>query len=250
MQYHSLLEHVPDEEQTFTNVWKVHATSDGIYFRTATHLFRWSEGQLKFWKPSTEFHRSFWVNDALYIRAWDVGLLTMDSDSLVMAEWGENFAEQRVDLMLPFGDQGILIGTRTDGLFLYNENGNTPFVTDANAYLKENHLYDGTVLTDGTVALATLRGGVVQIDTLGRFLQTITKEDGILDNTVWAVGQDREDGLWLMLNKGISRVELPSPFSVFTEKQGLEGSVESLVLHQDVLFAATHSWSVSVNGPR
>ena len=239
MHYHSLLEHVPLEERTFTNVWKVHTTPEGVYFRTSTHLFRWAEGQMKVWKPPTEYQRSFWIDGVLYIRAWDVGLFHMVNDSLVMAPHGEQFADQRADLMLPFEDGRILVGTRTDGLLISSSEGYKPFITDADAYLKENQIYDGLVLPDQTIVFATLRGGLVQIDQEGRFLRSINKADGLPDNTIWSLGLDRENGLWLMLNKGLSRVELPSPITLFTDAQGLEGSVESLSIHKGELYVAT-----------
>ncbi|MBX2818330.1 MAG: PAS domain S-box protein [Rhodothermaceae bacterium] len=239
MHYHSLLEHVPEEERTFTNVWKVHTTPDGVYFRTSTHLFRWAQGQMTVWKPPTEYQRSFWIDGVLYIRAWDVGLFHMVNDSLVMVPRGEQFADQRVDLMLPFSDDRILIGTRTDGLLVSTPEGYIPFETEADTYLKENQLYDGLVLPDQTIAFATLRGGLVHIDQEGRFLRSITKEDGLPDNTIWSLGLDKENGLWLMLNKGLSRVELPSPITQLTDAHGLEGSVESLSIHEGKLYAAT-----------
>ena len=239
MQYRSLVEHVRPEDRTFTNVWKVHATPEGVYFRTSTHLFRWSNGQMQVWRPATEFHRSFWIRDKLYIRAWDVGLFHMQSDSLVLAPGGNQFADQRVDLMLPYEDDGILLGTRTDGLFLYERDHFERFQTDANAYLRENQLYDGIVLSDGTIALATLRGGLVHIDARGRFLQKIDKAAGLQDNTVWSVGTDRQGGVWLTLNKGIARVEIPSPISVITDEQGLESGIESLTIHEGELYAAS-----------
>ena len=195
MQYYSLLDHIPEAERTFTNVWKVHATPDGIYFRTSTHLFRWAEGNMEVWKPETQFHRSFWIHDTLYIRAWDVGLFQIRNDSLVMAPGGEYFADTRVDLMLPYGDREILVGTRTNGLIRSGPDGYAPFSTEADDYLKENQIYDGRVLSDQTIALATLRGGLVHMDQEGRFLRSIDKEAGLPDNTIWALGTDRELGV-------------------------------------------------------
>ena len=239
IQYHSLLHYVPESERTFTNVWKVHTTPDGIYFRTASHLFRWSDQRMHVWKPPSEFHRSFWVRDALFIRDWDVGLLTLVGDSLVLTPGGEQFVEQRVDVMLPYGADEILLGTRTSGLFLLNEATYSPFSTEADAFLRQNQIYDALLLRDNTMAFATLRGGLARIDSAGRLLNIVDKESGLQDNTIWSMGADHEGGLWLSLNKGISRVELPSAITTFTDRQGLEGTVESVALHNNALYAGT-----------
>ena len=62
------------------------------------------------------------------------------------------------------------MGTRSDGFFLYDGISLHPFESGANAYLKKNGLFHGTLLTDGRYVFATLRGGVVMIDRQGRLL--------------------------------------------------------------------------------
>lgn len=158
MQYVSLLPHIAAEDRSFNNVWKIHAFPGGVYFRTTTHLFFWANGQMRVWKPGNEFHRSFFVHNTFYIREIGVGLLQMAGDALQPVPGGERFAEDRLDLMLPLGDDDILIGTRSDGLFRYDGNAFYPFPCAAENFLRENQLYDGAVLPNGSFALATLRG--------------------------------------------------------------------------------------------
>ncbi|MGH9718929.1 MAG: ATP-binding protein, partial [Bryobacteraceae bacterium] len=50
---------------------------------------------------------------------------------------------------------------------------------------------------------------------------------------------DRDGGLWLALDSGISRVEAGAALSIFAEGSGLKGAVQSVARHKDVLYAAT-----------
>lgn len=239
MQYVSLLPQIAKEDRSFNNVWKIHADSGGVYFRTSTHLFRWADGQMRVWKPGNEFHRSFFVHNTFYIREIGRGLLQMEGDFLQPVVGGERFAEDRLDLMLPLGNDDILIGTRSDGLFRFDGSAIHPFPTEAEPFLREHQLYDGAVLPDGSFALATLRGGVAVIDREGNFRQRLDKESGLQDHTVWSVYPDRQGGLWLALNSGLARVEIPAPLSKFTEMHGIGSSVEALRRHRGRLYAAT-----------
>ena len=53
------------------------------------------------------------------------------------------------------------------------------------------------------------------------------------------MNKDRQGGLWLALYNGISRVEIPSPLSLFSESSGLSGDVVAITRHRGVLYVAT-----------
>ncbi|MGW8315507.1 MAG: ligand-binding sensor domain-containing protein, partial [Bacteroidales bacterium] len=239
MHYISLLDQIDPEDSDINNVWKVHATPLGTFFRTETSLFLWADNQMKVWKPRDEFHKSFYIDGVFYIREWASGLLRLDGDSLVVVPGGEKFIDTRIDVMLPSGDGRLLIGSRTSGLFTYDGNSTSVFATEADPYLKENQIYDGVRLPSGQIALATLRGGVVVIDGMGHFLRVINAESGLRDNTVWSLALDKQGALWLALNEGLARVELQSPMSFFSDELGLESSVESIIRYQGILYAAS-----------
>lgn len=240
LQYVSLLDSIPPEARDFVEIAKVYATKSGVYFQAFDRLFLWSNGRMRLWRPDHPFHISFVLNDVLYIRQPGVGLLQMAGDSLQLIRDGEKFSELRIYMMLPFGDNKILIGTREQGLFVYDGVKALPFPTEIDAFLLENQLYHGVMLANGEVALATLRGGVAIIDRSGRLQLLLDKDAGLQDNNVWLLASDAQQGLWLALNNGIARVETPSPLALFDERSGLRGSVESTLRHRGTLYVATH----------
>jgi len=115
----------------------------------------------------------------------------------------------------------------------------TRFPTEADAFLKENPLYSGLRLKDGTLALATTRGGVVFLDPLGRICQQLNRASGLQGDNVKSLFVDRQSGLWLALDHGLSRVEWPSPFSLMDERHGLNGNVWAIHRHRGKLWVAT-----------
>ncbi len=240
LQYVSLLDDVPEQYRDFSDIVRVHATNAGVYFQALDHLFLWSNSRMRVWKPENSFHLSFVVHERLYIRQAGTGLMQMLGDSLQLLPGGERFAETRVYAMLPFAENKILIGTREQGLFLYDGLAAAPFSTEADAFLAEHQLYHGAELADGTFALATLRGGVASINKEGKLLYVLDKSVGLEDNNVWFTATDAQQGLWLALNNGLARAEMPSPLSRFDERSGLRGVVEAMLRHRDKLYVATH----------
>ncbi len=239
MRFVSLLEQAPPEERKFADVLNTCVTSQGVYFLTPTALFRWADHGMRIWKARTGFQFASVVRDTLYVGQKDLGLMRMANDSLQLVPGGDRFAPERIHAVLPYDDHQILIGTMGNGLFLSEGFAFQPFRTEADSLLRQNQLYRGILLPNGTIALATLRGGVVILDQQGQLRQRVDKTAGLQDNTVLAMQTDQQGGLWLGLFNGIAHVETPAPLSLFGEESGLKGGVVRLSRHQGILYAAT-----------
>jgi ligand-binding sensor domain-containing protein len=160
----------------------------------------------------------------LFIRQINVGLMTLERDSLVPAQELHSIAQETVYFMIPFDTGDILIGTRASGLFISDGNRTRPFATDADEFLKKNQMYHAAMLADGRFAIGTLRGGVVIIDKNGRIRETLNQSTGLTDDGVYYLYTDRQQSLWLGLSNGIAHVETPSSLSHFGESSGIPGT--------------------------
>ena len=99
----------------------------------------------------------------------------------------------------------------------------------------------GVRLADGLIALATTANGILFMDVEGRVKNVINKKVGLADNEVLALYVDSENGLWAGLNKGLSRVEYPSPVTWFNESANLEGIVHAILSKDQWLYVGTSS---------
>ena len=240
MRFVSLLPFINENDRDIGDVWETLATKEGIYFSSYNRLFRWSNNKMKVWKEDTRFHTAAIIHNTLYIRQWDRGLKKLENDSLILVPGGEQFADERIYVMLPFDQTRILIGTRMKGLFIYDGKNIKPFRTEADSFLLQNQLYlPGTLLNDSTFVLGTLRNGLVIINRKGEFLQHINKDVGLQDNTVFYIYPDNQGALWLALNKGLARVEISLPISYYDSGQGIESTVYSVIRHKNTVYVAT-----------
>ncbi len=244
LRFVSLVDSVPEKYRIFGDVWQTLVTSRGVYFRTTEYLFCWTGHAIKVWAPKHSFHTAFVINDSLYVRQWDVGLMVMRGESLELLPEGEKFADERVYIMLPYDDgisikPKLLIGGRSMGLQLFDGQHVTPFQTDIDAQLLDAQLYHAARLSDGSIAIATLRRGIILIDRNGRFRQGFDKSSGLQDENVKYVYADRQGGLWAALNNGLSRIKLVSEISIFDERAGLGGTPNTLCRFNGRLYAGT-----------
>jgi len=242
LRYVSLLPYIGEAYLDFMDVWQTFATPDGIFFITPKYLFRWNGQRMNVWPAQTAFQFGFWVNDQLYVRQGEIGLMQFVSDSLQIAPQGKQLADEPISAMLPFNSPGkkqILIATLNKGLLLYDGLSIQRFATGADELLIRAKISSAITLANGQYAIGTMQDGVVVIDSAGKLRQRFHKATGLQDDAVLYLYEDRQRGLWAGHQIGISRCETGSPFSYFGSKEGIEGSIWEIVRHEGRLYFAT-----------
>ncbi len=224
-------------DRDFTDVWRTWATADGVYYWAGDKLFRWRDGRFRSWAIASSRVPAV-VRGRLYNNQPGVGLTVLDGNAFQPLAGGESLDGASVMVMLPHGEDRILIGSRDGELHLLSwARGEPPggravdlegFEIEAAGVLARHQLYAGARLPDGGYALATMTGGSMTVDARGRLRHRLTRAEGLLDESVWSLYVDREHGLWHGLNRGLARFELGPPITSLGDTAGLDGTVEAL----------------------
>jgi diguanylate cyclase (GGDEF)-like protein len=244
LRFVSLIDGVPLAERKFGDVWQTSVTPAGVYFRTPSHLMRWDGHSMRIWKAPQGFHIGNAVEGRLIVREVGLGLATVDGDSLHLLPGGERFADEKIFVILPYGDGRLFVVGRTSGATLLDPTGKRSpekLVTAADSFFSERQVYTGCVLPSGRFVIASIRGGIAVIDRAGHLLERIDKRRGLNDETVYFPLVTHDGRLWLALNDGLSIVSYPTPVTTLPNdgQLGLEGFVESVVRHQGTLIVST-----------
>jgi signal transduction histidine kinase/ligand-binding sensor domain-containing protein len=261
LQFQSLLYTVPEQEREFGYVWTMRVVDSNIYVQSRDKIFRLRPQVLqasgtkdivhpswhvKTWRPTGRFGYACAIGHTYYVNQSEIGLMKMEGDSLRLLPGGQQFAGERLQVMLPLAEPGhqgadgpILIGTFNRGLFLFDGNSFRPWKTDVDALLRDYTIYDGTLLADGHIALATLSGGIVVIDREGHAVMHLDQGSGFTSNSVNAVFVDRSGLLWAAPEKGICIIETPSPLSQFSGTSGAAGAVSDILRHEAIVYVGT-----------
>ena len=236
----SLEHHLPEDATQVTEVWKVHATSQGVYFLTISKLYLWANDSLSA-IPITVSALSTVVNDTLYYGEWRQGVMCMVEGKPQLVPGSEKFALVQNYLVIPHPEkQTFLLGHREHGLLIYRGAEFRPFESDVEEYVRENQLYSAVNLPGNRLALGTIRAGVVIIDGQGRLLHKIDKDSGLRDQTVVSMHYDRHGTLWLALVNGIARVELSTPLRRFDAAMGVTSGINALTRHKGDIYVGTN----------
>ena len=218
LKYRSLSDSLETDDIGFSNIWKVLVLPEGVVFQAEEKLVFYKSGVIEVVQPETSFHTSFVVNDKLYVRQREVGLMEWQRGSLVKVNESELFDTTGIFIMVPYDSDGtILIGTRDKGFWLFDPDGESNLfrkfeVRDENL-IQKSIITGGALTGNGEIAISTMLNGVLLMDKEGNLKQIINHVSGLADDDVKQLIVDRSQNLWLALNNGISRVEISSPIS-------------------------------------
>ncbi len=244
LRYVSLLDQVPVADRDFADVWSIFRSHDTIYFAAQARLFVLHDQRIRVITPARAFHMTFLVAGTLYAREAGRGLVRLAGDQFQTVRGGERFATERVYGLVAYrgpGAQpgGLLAATRSHGWFRFDGKTWQAWPTEADAALRSAEIYSVLRLANGELAIATLKDGLYFLDDAGRLLGHLDHTNGLGDDSVLGLYQDRERGLWLASNAGVSRVDLNSPITRFGASEGLYGAMISITRHAGSLYAGT-----------
>jgi serine phosphatase RsbU (regulator of sigma subunit) len=237
--YHSLSDSLKEEDRNFGTVWKIHVTNFGDVYQSESKIFIYKNYSLNEIRPETSFHLSFYLNDTLFVREREVGLMKFKDGKLIPVKNGAVFSNIGIFSMLPI-NHAAYIASQQDGIFRYSYlQGSTSLCPDPGLAYKNLIIHGGIVLGNHDIAYNTLNNGIVILDPGSKKLTSIKKENGIVSNRVNDLFQDNQNNLWLATNKGIDRIDYTSPFSYYRDESGLEGNVNTLARYNGLLYVGT-----------
>lgn len=240
LQYQSLVPQLPAEHRQFGNVWQTKVTPEGVFFTTSQRLFRVSQHGVTSWPAQQAFLRSAWFKGKFYLRDQGVGLLVLEGDQLRLAPDGRRFAEHSVRAMLNLPDSNqLLIISNTLGFWHYDGKTNKHWPTSIDDKLTTEKANVALLLPNGQLAVGMTSSGVYLLDSAGLLVGQVDRDLGLPDNSVYGLGLDAEQGLWLGTQGGLARLQMGKALGQFDQRHGLEGAVLAIKRVAGKLYVGT-----------
>jgi len=240
MKFVSLMPYLKKDKITAPDVIDSFISQDGVYFVTATRIMLWNGTSFKVWKIKGEILSAFLVNGNVYVNLEEGGLQYFTAGKLQPVLGGNTFSGLvTVNAMVSTGSSSAIIGSN-QGVFVMNSTGITKLKTEADAYFSDNIISCSTALNDGTYAFGTLKGGVVIIAANGDLRQIFSKKtSGLYNNSINHLYMDDNHGLWVAMQSGITRIEMPSFLMFYNNLKNVYGDISSVTRFQNTIYITT-----------
>lgn len=230
----------PDPTLTILDVWSTYTIGDHTYFYTDNAVFHLHDNRIRMIRPHRSFFLAHRAGPLLLVQEKGRGLLHIREGRVIRVDSTAIFKTTSFHFSIGLSSD-VMLGSRQHGLFRYDPAQQLiePFKTAAKMFLKDASPYSGARVNDTTIAIGTLRKGVLFLSNDGRIRSIVDKKNGLIDNTCYHVYVDRDQSVWLAQSKGIARIDYSSRFRFWNEQNGLIGAVEDMLIQDDVIYAAT-----------
>ncbi len=224
----SLLDRLPADARRLGDLQRAWVTAaEGVFFAGERVVLRWHDDHLQAW-PLEESTRAHLVGGVVHLQARGRGLRRWDGRGWAeVPAPAEPFRDREIAFLdaVPDAAGNPMIAGTTDGALFVWKPGNAAaaaFAAEGAAFLRGRGLRHGKRLRDGSLALATEDAGVLLLGPGGEFRGRLGESTGLASDVVLGLGEDRDGGLWLGLNSGCARAELPSAVSLFDSLNGFK----------------------------
>jgi len=266
--YHSLSVLLEKAETQVDGVGKVHVAKDGVFYQTATNIYKYPFVTEANRTKLTEFKKNQnWTTDTRYLNSFLVqvqaeekffvvddrkGIFSLENGQFELFKYSDSFIEGKniVSMLSPAMRKQVFVGTEKDGLWYYAQ-GYKPglFHSSTNKDLSEITLLCAAELPDYYV-FSTLNKGTMVINRTRdtktyekrSVIEHYNKQSGMLSEQITEIynnqGHDK-DMLWFTSKYGISKTKINSSLRRLSEADNTKDIILDIKRFDDLLYART-----------
>jgi len=227
---------IEDEE-----FWDIHEISNWIVFQSLSRLIFLDRdsNEYRIISPGGDISNSFEINKSIYFHMPKQGIFTVIAGKVVPFSTNKFFRDNIVVDFFKIGSDFIVL-TEDKGFYKIDENSNVfKWITDLDS-LDDVKIYSSSVSSDNLILLGTIGKGYLKLDSNGRLIQNLDKSNGLINNTILSIFEDKNSNIWLALDNGLSVINEKSPFTIFNDFDGKLGTVYAYKKFRDYLYVGTN----------
>lgn len=236
--YHSMSNQIPEWRG---ELWNIFSIDDNIYFVDDRNIFIYNNKGTIVKTIAIDFKIdcSALINKTLYIGSTGGIFYLNNNNSLDFLHSSEALKDTKIVSLLPYNGE-ICVVTAQSGIYSIDNVHceKVDFVTDN--FIQDNQLFSASI-TNNQIVLGSVQNGVFIIDLKNpTHKEQFNLENGLKNNTILSSFFDKEQNLWLALDKGIAYIDLESPMRPLFAKDSPIGTGYCSIMYNNELFLGTN----------
>lgn len=240
--YNSLKEKIPNYNFQNDEVWQIFKHKNNIYFQTFSSYFVFDGKQVRNFNPKPAPFGLYPSNETIYMQGIDDDFYKLTDDYNLSPTIKQTYLHNDLIINVVPHKEKLILATIQNGLFIYNpKNENLqPFRTDFDSQLKKNALNRVLKTTDSALILGSLNNGIFAVDIeTGKALWHINKANGLQNNTILGLFEDKQKNIWVALDNGISYIDTQSDLFYFNLQSDVD-LVEGMDIFEKRFYLASN----------
>lgn len=211
LHYHSLSSSLPTKYyKEHGEIWKIMKAGKDVVFQSKDYLFALRpNGKIATYRFDV-IDNMAQMDGRLYVSCEKGVFAYSEGGNIKHIDALDDLSKRHIIGAVKYG-KDIIFATVSDGLFTYDGRTVAPFATDIKPLLTNSKIYC-LAINSNTLAIGTVRNGVVLKDLQTGSNNLVNIYAGLQNNTVLSMRFDHLGNLWLGLDNGISYIMLSTPY--------------------------------------
>ncbi len=225
-EYTSLSDRLKEKARAFRGeIWNIISRDSSVIFQTFGTLYEYKGDSLFEVRPPYSISLLFPVKDRIYVQVNEHGLMELTDDNRFLPVDTNDLFKYETVRFIVSSNKGLLVGMDQSGIYELHNGTTEVWKPKWQPFFAENKLNKGINLSNGSFAFGTILDGLILLDPEGNLLHHFNKKNGLQNNTVLSILQDRDYNIWVGLNQGIDFIQLNSDLKYYHDINGILGSV-------------------------
>lgn len=218
MEYHSLSAKIKDKISPNDEIWHIVRLKEKIYFQSFTGWYAYDGKQVNYMDRQSGFRPLYFYtcHEKIYAQMINGDFYKFDGNRFLPFLKRTDVGNDNVVAILPYGNDGMVLLTVDNGLFVYDNGKVSAFHTKIDRQLGWAKGNRAVMVGDSILAIGTILDGIYGLDKKGNLLWHLNRDNRLNNNSVMGLFSDRESNLWAALDDGISFVHTNTSVTLFT----------------------------------
>jgi DNA-binding CsgD family transcriptional regulator len=244
MTYHSLLHLIKNNAIEKEEIWNIISIKGKIYFQSFSVLMVYDGEQIEKVELPGSIMFIHNVGSKLIIQALEYGLFEINDDNqAILLPNTSDFKGKIVSgiCAFPMKNSGdLLISTTSHGIYSYTAGKVNKWNPALENYFAEIQVNKMMITRSGLLVLGSIRSGLLIFSREGHMLYHVNSSNGLQNNTVLSLHEDKNEHIWLGLDKGIGLLKMKDKLLLYHDHSGILGTVYTTAVHDSILYVGTN----------
>jgi DNA-binding CsgD family transcriptional regulator len=246
LKYYSLSDTIRDLISPNEEIWEIVKFKDKIIFRSFLNVYVYDYNSVIQLSSSSIVISCSVVEDDLYVSTLEQGVFLLEGLELKPFYFSESLRDTKIISIDAYKGK-LLIMTSLKGSFFLENGMLIPTDLSINEQIKLHQLNTFSILNNGEMVFGTIKDGVFLTDFDGNLKFHISKENGLINNTILGQSLDEFGNLWLGLDNGIAKIEINSSNYFYNDVSGKLGAVYDIIEYNGSIYVGTNTGLFRLN---
>ena len=240
LHYFSLTKKARNQFTKNIEFWNIAIKDSFVYFQSFDRILAYHRDSVSLVKLSPFITVMNNVNNKILAAVRDVGIFELEGDSASPFLKGDFFNNKLIQFLIPYKEDQLLIGTASDGVFLWDGIQIIPWNKSWTSYFIKNELNRGFQSKNGNIIIGTIIDGIIVFDENGNLVGKFNTQNDLPNNTVLGIEADDWQNLWIALDDGIGFISSDHDKGFSIENIHGVGAIYSMVVFNGYAYLGTN----------